>query len=313
MANATINRRKKLPLRIRWGKFKLELPLHLMLLPGIILVFIFSYLPMFGLVMCFQKFNIVGSFWRSKFIGFKNFEYIFRLKDFWRAFRNSFTIAFLKIIFGLVVPLSMSLLINEVDCNPFKRSVQTAIFLPYFLSWAVLGGVVQEIFALDGLINNIIVAMGGKPIFFLASNSWFRFVLISTGVWKGMGYNIIIFLAAITNVDPGLYDSASIDGCNRPRQVWHVTLPGMLPIIVLVSTLSIGSLLNAGFEQIFILYSPLVYSSADIIDTLVYRFGLVNGQLAPAAAMGLFKSVISLALVGIAYYSAYKFSDYRIF
>ncbi len=313
MIHATVDRRKKLPLRVRWGKFKLELPLHLMLVPGIVIVFIFHYLPMFGLVMCFQKFNIVGSFWRSKFVGFKNFDYIFKLKDFWRAFRNSFSIAFLKVVCGLAVPLLMALLINELEINPFKRGVQTAIFLPYFLSWAVLGGVVQEIFAMDGLVNSIIKATGGEEIYFLGSPGWFRFILVASDVWKGMGYNIIIFLAAITNVDPTLYEAAQIDGCNRIKQAWHVTLPGMLPIIILVATLAIGGLLNAGFEQIFILYSPMVYDTADIIDTLVYRFGLVNGNLAPAAAMGLFKSVLSLLLVGIAYYSAYKFSDYRIF
>lgn len=304
---------KKKSLTVRLSTFKLELPLHVMLIPGILVILIYHYLPMFGIVMAFQKFNPITSFWKSPFIGLKNFTDVFKMKNFWRAFRNSFTIAFLKIIFGLSVPLLLSLLVNEVSVSWFKRVVQTSLFLPFFLSWTVLGGVVQQIFALDGPINGIIKATGGQETIFLTDNGWFRFILILTDVWKGMGYNIILFLAAITNVDPALYEAAQIDGCTRLRQTWHVTLPGMRPIIVLVATLSIGGLLNAGFEQIFILYNPSVYESADIIDTLVYRLGLVNSRLAPAAAMGLFRSVLSLFLVGIAYYSAYKFSDYRIF
>ncbi|MCL2059924.1 MAG: sugar ABC transporter permease [Oscillospiraceae bacterium] len=297
----------------QFAKFKREIPLHIMLIPSIVIVFIYHYLPMFGIIMAFQRFNPILSFWSSPFIGLKNFVDILSMKDFWRAFNNSFIIAFLKIICGLSVPLLMALLINEIRWNKFKRTVQTSIFLPYFLSWTVLGGVVQQIFALDGPINTIIRNTGGEEIMFLASNSWFRFILVFTDVWKGMGYNIIIFLAAITSIDPALYEAAQIDGGNRLRQSWHITLPGMRPIIILVATLAIGGLLNAGFEQIFILYSPSVYQSADILDTLVYRLGLINSRLAPAAAVGLFKSALSLVLVGIAYYSAYKFSDYRIF
>ena len=312
MSSLTPIKKKKIPgLRIRI--FKREFPLHLMLLPGLFFVFVYHYLPMFGIVMAFQKFNPISSFWNSPFIGFKNFTDIFNMKDFWRAFSNSFVIAFLKIIFGLSVPLILALLINEITSNGYKRSVQTMIFLPYFLSWTVLAGVVQQLFAMDGPINGIINSLGGDSIIFMSSNSWFRPILILTDTWKGMGYNIILFLAAITNIDPTLYEAAQIDGCSRPKQVRYVTLPGMMSIIILVATLAIGGLLNAGFEQIFLLYSPSVYESADIIDTLVYRLGLINSRLAPAAAVGLFKSALSLVLVGIAYYSAYKFSDYRIF
>ncbi|GHU73140.1 sugar ABC transporter permease [Clostridia bacterium] len=310
MPLSSITRRQ--PLRRR-ARFVRELPFHMMMLPAVVLVFIFSYIPMFGIVMAFQKFNVLLSFWKSKFIGWGNFEYLFSMPEFSRAMWNTVIIAVLKIITNLTVTLSLSLLINECTRSWFKRGVQVGIFLPFFLSWSILGGIVLEIFSLSGPINKIIGALSGNNVFFLASNKWFRFVLVSTDVWKGMGYNIIIFLAAITNVDPGLYESASIDGCGRPRQTWHITLPGMQPIIVLISTLSIGSLLTAGFEQILILYNPLVYETVDIIDTLVYRLGLVNGQLAPAAAAGLYKSIISLAMVGIAYYTAYRVSDYRIF
>lgn len=306
-----IKRKRSFNYKIR--VFKREFPLHIMLIPSLFFIIVYHYLPIFGIVMAFQKFNPISSFWKSPFIGLKNFIDILNMKDFWRAFRNSFQIAFLKIFFGISVPLLLSLLINEITSSKFKRTVQTSIFLPYFLSWTVLGGVVQQIFALDGPINAIIKNFGGEAIIFLSNQAWFRSILIISDTWKGMGYNIIIFLAAITSIDPGLYESAQMDGCSRPRQAWHITIPGMLPIIILISTLAIGGLLDAGFEQIFILYSPSVYESSDIIDTMVYRLGLINNRLAPAAAVGLFKSVLSLVLVGTAYYSAYKFSDYRIF
>jgi putative aldouronate transport system permease protein len=293
---------------------KLELPLHIMLIPGIIVVFIYSYLPMLGIVMAFQKFSPALSFWGSKFVGWKNFSYIFLMPEFNRALWNSLYLSMLKIIFGISIPLLLSILINEVGFSAFKRTVQTSIFLPFFLSWAVLGGIIQELFSLFGPINHIIVQIfGNNPIYFMGDNHWFPAILVGTDVWKGAGYNTIIFLAAITNIDPTLYEAAEMDGCGKFRQATHITLPGMAPMIILLSTLSIGSLLNAGFEQVFILYNPLVYDSSDIIDTLVYRIGLINGQLSPAAAIGLFKSVISLVLVGLSYFAAYKYSDYRIF
>ncbi len=293
---------------------KKEFQLHFMLIPALIVTFIYSYLPMFGIVMAFQKFVPLRSFWRSKFIGFKNFDYIFKMPEFERVLMNSLFLSVMKIIVGLVVPLLLAILINEVVFSPLKRTIQTSIFLPYFLSWAVLGGMIQEVFSLNGPVNTLLSGvLGMDKIFFMADNGWFPWIIIFTDVWKGMGYSIIIFLAAITNIDPGLYEATEIDGCGKARQAWHVTLPGMLPIIILLATLSIGNILNAGFEQIFILYNPMVRESAEIIDTFVYRLGLINGQLSPAAALGLFKSGISLILVAFSYFMAYRFSDYRIF
>lgn len=290
-----------------------ELPLHIMLIPGIIITIIYSYGPMFGIVMAFQKFNAALGFTGSKWIGLKNFKYVFNLPDFYQVIWNSFSISVFKIIFGISVPLLIALLVNEVRRKGFKKFVQTSIFLPYFLSWAVLGGIIFEIFSLKGPINSILSSIGIESIFFLGDNKWFPFVLVSTDIWKGMGYNMIVFLAAITNIDPSLYEAAEIDGANRWKQTVYVTIPGMLPIIILICTLSIGSILNAGFEQVLILYSSPVYKSGDIIDTFVYRLGLMNGQLSPAAAVGLFKSFISVILVSLSYYLAYKLSDYRIF
>ncbi|MCL2426942.1 MAG: ABC transporter permease subunit [Oscillospiraceae bacterium] len=294
-------------------QLKRELPFHFMILPALALVIIYSYLPMAGIVMAFQDFRPILSFENSPFVGFENFRFIFQLPGFHRAFRNTLIIATLRIVTGIGFPLLLALLINEVRKKWFARTIQTAVFLPFFLSWAVLGGIVREMFSLTGPINQIIEGFGGESIMFLALDNWFRFILVSTHVWQSMGINLIIFLAAITNIDLSQYEAAEMDGCNKLKQVWHITLPGMLPIIILVSTLAIGQLLNAGFEQVLILYSPVVYEGGDILDTLVYRMGLIQRQFSPAAAIGLFRSVISLVLVGIAYWCAYKFSDYRIF
>ena len=295
------------------GRLMREIPLHLMLLPAVIVIFIFHYLPMFGIIMAFQKFNPIKSFAGSDWVSLANFRYVFNLPTFKTVFSNSFIIAFGKTVLDLFVPLLIALLLNEVNIPFFKRASQTIYVLPFFLSWVVLGGVFREVFGLDGVINSVLYAITGKKIFFLADGGWMRMVLFITNVWKNQGYHMIIYLAAITNVDPGLYEAAAIDGCGKLRQCRHVTLPAITPMIVLLATLSIGNILNAGFDQVFNLYNPLVYDSVDIIDTFVYRLGLVNRQYAVSAALGLFKSAISLVLVGASYYCAYRFSDYRIF
>lgn len=284
-----------------------------MLIPGIIVTLIFAYFPMVGIVMAFEKYNPVLGFFGSQWVGLKNFKYVFAMPEFYQVVYNTLFIAVQKIILGILVPLSVALLLNEVTRNSFKRFVQTSIFIPFFLSWAILGGVVFEIFSYTGIINNMLSSLGIEPIMFMGSKEWFRMILIGTDVWKGMGYNVIIFLAAITNVDISQYEAAEVDGAGKWKQAVNITLPGILPIVILISTLSIGNILNAGFEQVLILYNPIVYESSDIIDTFVFRMGIFNQQLSPAAAVGLFKSFVSLVLVSISYYLAYKFSDYRIF
>ncbi|WP_391573061.1 ABC transporter permease [Cohnella sp.] len=294
-------------------QFKLESPLHLMLIPGVIATLIYAYGPMAGIVMAFQKFRPTLGFLKSKWIGLDNFEYVFHLPDFMQVLWNTLIIAVLKIVFGLLIPLVLALLLNEVRKMAFKRIVQTSVFLPFFLSWTVLAGVLFEIFSLKGPMNGILAAVGLEPIMFMGSDGWFRAILVGSDVWKGMGYNMIIFLAAITGINPSLYEAAVVDGAGRWKQMAHITLPGMGQILILISTLSLGGVLNAGFEQILLLYNPTVYGSADIIDTFVYRMGLFDQQYGPAAAIGLFKSAISLVLVGLSYTLAYRLSNYRIF
>jgi putative aldouronate transport system permease protein len=292
-----------------------QLPLYMMILPGFLLLVIFSYLPMFGITIAFEKFIPArGIFGNQKWIGLGNFEYVMKIPNFFGIIRNTVTISLWKIIFGLTVPMTIAILINEVKNNRFKRSIQTVVYLPHFLSWVVLGGIFIDMLSpTDGLVNNMIKALGGKPIFFLGDNQWFPFTMIFTETWKEFGYGTIVYLAAITGIDPCIYEAAQIDGANRWKQTLHVTLPGMRMVIVLLAVLSLGNLLNAGFDQIFNMYSPPVYESGDIIDTFVYRIGLLDSQFGVATAVGLFKSVISLLFISTAYFCAYKFADYRLF
>lgn len=292
---------------------KRQMPYHLMLMPAIIVVLIYYYMPMFGIAMAFQKFNPALGFLRSKWVGLKNFKYVFNMPDFYQVLWNTIYIAVLKIFIGIAVPLILALLINEVSKKWFKKVVQTSIFAPFFLSWVIMGGIIIELFSLEGPINSFVRFLGFEPVMFLMNNAWFPIVLVATDVWKCMGYNMIIYLAAITNIDPSLYEAAEVDGAGKWRQLLNITLPGILPILILIGTLSIGSILNAGFEQVLVLYNPIVFESGDILDTFVYRMGILERQYSPAAAVGLFKSAVSFILVSSSYFLAYKFSDYRIF
>ena len=288
--------------------------LHIMLIPAVLFTTFFAYLPIFGLVMAFQDFKPLMGFRESPFVGLQQFRYIFTMPSFRTAFVNTMIISFFKIILSILVPMILSLMLNEVTKSWFKRSVQTIVFIPYFFSWAILAGMILEIFAYDGIINNTMLHLfGTDPTAFLVSNKYFRTIIIGSDVWKGMGYNTVLLLAAITNVDPTLYEAAQVDGAGRWKQVLHVTLPCILPMVAVLTVLGLGNILNAGFEQILIMYNPTVEKTVDILDTLVYRLGMTSHQYSAAVAMGLFKSVISLIFVGTSYLILYKKSDYRVF
>lgn len=303
--------------RKNWGAgvngFRRQLPLHLMILPAIVVTAIFAYVPLFGLVMAFQDYVPALGFFGSEFVGFENFVRLFNTRGSGRIIWNTFYISFLKMVAGQVVPILLALLLNEITCSPLKRSVQTILYLPYFLSWVILGGILKDFLALDGLLNQMLGVVGIGPIAFLGSNDVFPYTLVVTDLWQNAGFNTIIFLAAITNVNPDLYESAKVDGAGRFRCCIHVTLPAMVPIIVLSCTLALGNLFQAGFDQVYNLYNVSVMESGDIIDTFIYRIGIKSQQYSLGTAIGLFKSVISLIFVSASYYMAYKFSDYRIF
>lgn len=290
-----------------------QLNYHLMLVPGIIILLLFSYMPMTGLVMAFQKYVPAKGFLHSKWVGLDNIIYLLSLSDSKLIFKNTLIIAIGKILVGLIVSIGFALLLNEVRLKRVKKVVQTIVYLPHFLSWVVLAAVVRNMFDYNGFMNGIIELLGGTKIIFLASNLWFRPILILTETWKEFGFDSVIYLAALTAIDPGLYEAAAIDGANRYKKMLHITIPGIAPTIVIMTALSLGKVLNAGFDQVFNLYNPLVYQTADIIDTYVYRIGLVDMQYSLATAVGLMKSVISLILIASSNFLAKKIANYQIF
>ncbi|MBM7568431.1 ABC transporter permease [Paenibacillus sacheonensis] len=297
-----------------WKKRSERLPLHLMILPGLVLIIVYCYGPMLGLVIAFEKFVPARGIFHSKWAGFDNFRYVLEMPESSRIIYNTVLIAIMKIVVGLVAPIVTALLLNEVRKEAFKRGIQTVIYLPHFLSWIILGGILIDILSpTDGIVNQVLGWLGIQPIYFLGDNGWFRYVLVATDTWKEFGFNTIVYLAALTSISPTLYEAAIMDGAGRWKQTQHVTLPGMMPIIILLTTLSLGNVLNAGFDQVFNLYSPQVYETGDIIDTFVYRIGLVDAQFGVATAVGIFKSVVSLIFISVSYYLAYRFAKYRIF
>lgn len=288
--------------------------LHLMMIPSVIITIIFSYIPLLGSVMAFQKFKPAAGFFRSKWIGWDNFEFVFNLPGIDRVLFNTIFIAFCKTVLGIIVPLTFALLLNEVQRKNIKRGIQTLIYLPNFLSWVILSGIFIEILSpSSGLVNKIIMGFGLDPIYFLGNKTWFPITMILTDVWKNFGFGSIIYLAALTSVDPNLYEASAIDGASRLKQTFHVTLPGVLPVIILMTVLSMGNLLNAGFDQIFNMISASVYETGDILDLFIYRLGLMQKQYAPAAAVGLFRSLVSFVFVSLSYYLADRYAKYRIF
>lgn len=294
---------------------KKEMQLHLMVLPAVILVLIFSYFPLYGLKIAFQRFiPAKGLFGDQRFVGWDNFKYVMALPNFFSVLRNTFLIAGAKIVLNLLVPVTVALMLNEVNSSKLKRPIQTIIYFPHFLSWIIFGGILIDLLSpSSGIVNKLITALGGKAVYFLGDNRYFRGTVILTDVWKNFGYGTIVYLAAITGIDVTLYEAAQIDGANRWQQTWHVTLPGIRMTVVLMMVLALGRVLNAGFDQLYNLCKPIVYESGDILDTFMYRLGLENGAFGPATAVGLFRSAVSLVFISTAYTVAYKLFDYRLF
>ena len=300
--------------KMSFGKrLKKEFPFHLMLLPGLILTFVFKYIPMGGLCIAFQDYSPVYGLFDQYWVGLDNFRYVFSMSTFPRVIYNTVFIALLKIIAGIIVPVSFALLLNEVRHTTYKRTLQTVVYLPHFISWVALAGIFLDVLSMDGVINMVLTKLGMDPVYVLGDETVFPYTMVVTDVWKTFGWNTIVYLAAITGVDPSLYEAAYLDGAGRVRQTIHVTLPTIMPIVMLMTILSMGNVLRAGFDQIFNLYSPLVYSTGDIIDTFVYRMGILSAQFGPATAVGLFQSIISFVLIMGGYWLADKVAGYRVF
>ncbi|QGR00198.1 sugar ABC transporter permease [Paenibacillus psychroresistens] len=292
-----------------------ELPLYFMLLPAVALVAIYSYGSMAGVVIAFQKFvPAKGMFGHQQWVGFQNFTTLFSMPNIWPVIKNTVIIAFFKLLGGVIVPVVFALLLNEVRNLFTKRIFQTLVYLPHFLSWVILSGILLNLLSPgEGLVNIFISKLGIEPIFFLGNPDVFPGTMVVADIWKTFGFGSVIYLAALTSIDPSLYEAAVIDGANRWRQTLHITLPGISAIIVLMTVLGLANILNGGFDQIYNMYSPVVYSTGDILDTLVFRLGIEQAQYSLSTAAGLFKSGVSLVFIVVSYYLADKFTGYRVF
>jgi putative aldouronate transport system permease protein len=297
------SRKALMPKRNRIGYVKRNYDLYLLLIPALAYVIVFNYLPMAGISIAFKDYNIfaganpIDAIWQSKWVGFKHFVKLFSGRDFGKLFRNTLTISVLRIACVFPLPIITAIMLNEIISVPFKRTIQTVVYLPHFLSWAVVSGIFLTLLGSTGLVNQFIKSMGGSTVNFLSSNRWFRSVLIATDAWKEVGWGSIIYLAAITGVDQEQYEAAMIDGAGKFRQMTAVTLPAIAPTIVMMLILRVSRVLDAGFEQIFVMYNSVVYEVADIIGTFVYREGLGRMNFSYGTAVGLFNSVVALALV----------------
>ena len=294
--------------------YKKEQALYcLMLLPAVALLIIFSVIPMIGIVISFQDFLPGRGWFGSPWVGFRNFEFVFTMPDSWIILRNTLFIASGKIILGTLTAILFALLLNEIRNKTFKKLTQTAVYLPHFISWVIYATIMRYMLTGNGVVNNLLGLLGIEPVLFLSKESIFPWTLIITDVLKEFGFTAVIYLASISNIDPTYYEAAIMDGAGRFKQTIYITIPSITPTIVLMAVLSMGNILQAGFDQVFNMYSPAVYVTGDIIDTYVYRVGLMSINYGLGTAVGLLKSVVSFTLITISYWLANKFANYRLF
>lgn len=282
----------------RWKLFRSNWDLYALLLPGLVFLLLFKYTPMYGVLIAFQDFNIFSGIHGSEWVGLEQFHKLVNSEEFLRVLINTLLISLYKIVLLFPVPIVIALILNEVRRMFFKRTIQTIIYLPHFLSWVIISGLFINILSpTGGLVNEIIRGMGGQPVSFLTDNHFFRSVIVFTAGWKETGWNAIVFIAAIAGIEQEQYEAAAIDGAGRTRQMISITLPGILPTIILMFILRIGSLLEAGTEQILTMYNPLVYETGDVIGTFVYRMGLGQQDYSFSTAVGLFNSAVGFLLI----------------
>lgn len=296
------------------SRLRRELPLVFMLVPSVILVAIYSYGSMTGTVIAFQKFIPTNGFFGSPWVGLDNFRNLFTMPNIWQVIRNTIFISLFKMLGGILVPVIFALMLNEVRHSFAKRSIQTMVYLPNFLSWIILSGIFIDILSpSSGVVNQLLNSLGLPSVFFLGDQTWFPVTIVITDIWKGFGFGSVIYLAALTGIDGTLYEASQIDGAGRIRQTLHITIPGILSTVILMTVLSMGNILNGGFDQVYNLYSPAVYPTGDILDTFVFRLGIEQAQYALSTAAGLFKSAVSFVFIVISYTLADRFAGYKIF
>lgn len=283
--------------------------LYLLVLPGFLVILIFSYVPMYGILIAFKKYNVVDGVWNSPWVGLKYFEMFLSNPMAMRTFKNTLLLGLYSLLWGFPAPIILALLFNELRGTKFKKFVQTVSYFPHFISTVIIVGMIKEITSLDGLVNTITSWFGAEPINFLAEPEYFRTIFIGSGIWQGIGWGTILYLAALSNVDPSLYDVASIDGANRWQKIKNISLPSILPTIIILFILAIGGILGNDFTKVLLLYNPGTYETADVIGTYVFREGLQSGRFEYATAVGLMLSVISFLFVFITNSIVKKFSE----
>ncbi|GMQ61632.1 ABC transporter permease [Vallitalea maricola] len=275
--------------------------LYLMMLPGILILFIFKYVPMFGIVVAFKNYLPAKGFLASEWVGLEHFKHLFlNSPEFINVFKNTLIISFYKLVIGFPIPIMLAILINELRYIGHKRTIQTLIYLPHFLSWVIFGGIVYNVLALSGPVNTLLQSFGFEPIMFMTKTNMFRGIIVGSSIFKDSGWGTVVYLAAIVGVNPTLYEAAVVDGANRFQRIWHVTLPAIKGTIIVLLILRIGRILDVGFQQILVLYNPIVYNVADVFGTFVYRVGINQGNYSFATAAGLFKGVVGFILVRLA-------------
>jgi len=287
--------------------------LTLMFVPAAVYYVIFHYVPIYGVLIAFKNYKFSLGILGSPWVGLEHFRDLFALGSFWQVFRNTLLISFYKLVFGFPAPIVFAILLNEIRLSFFKKAVQTISYFPHFLSWVVLGGLaIQFLSPSIGPVNIALQALGFKPIFFLGSAEWFRSVLVATDIWKELGWGTIVYLAAITGVNPELHEAATVDGANRYHRIRYITLPAMAPVITIMLIFAVGRLVNDDFDQVFNLYNPAVMEVGDVLSTYTYRIGLVDMQYSFSTAVGLFKNIIAFTLVLIANAAAKKYNEYGL-
>ncbi|MCJ7840246.1 ABC transporter permease subunit [Lederbergia sp. NSJ-179] len=273
--------------------------LYVMILPGIVFYIVFKYIPLFGSVIAFQDYQIFKGIWNSPWVGLDNFRFLFSYQDFFLILRNTAIIALYKLILSFPAPIILALLFNEVRVLIAKKIFQSLFYLPHFLSWVVVGGIVFELLSSQGIVNAVLGFFHVEPILFMQEEKYFRSIVVISSIWKEIGWGTIIYLAAIAGINPNLYEAAVVDGASKWKQTIYITIPMLFPTILVLFLLNIGNFLELGFDQIFNLLTPMTYSVGDIIETYVYRAGVLQGQYSTTTAIGLFQSVIGFALLWI--------------
>lgn len=272
--------------------------LYVMLIPMVVQLAIFNYTPMYGLIMSFQDYNPVKGYFESEFVGLKHFITLFNSEDFWIALKNTLLLSTYSIIWGFPVPIIVAIMLHEVQSSKFRKSVQTIVYFPHFISWVVILGMITNFLSpTTGLVNHIITSMGGEPVAFLTKSSCFRTIIVASGIWKETGWGTVIYMAALAGIDTQVYEAAYIDGATRMQRIKYVTIPGIMGVISLQFIMRLSGILNNSFEQVYMLYNPMIYDVADVLETYSYRSGLLGGRYSYAAALGFMKSIVGLVFM----------------